>query len=124
MTGDRYTRGMRAVMMAGMVALALAGGCAAEQQRVEREDRISATRLGGKFREDDPLVQMLSEDERGALHRAGMLAPVPEAELLASADAAKAEEEKSPADKAGDVMMSVLTVGVTLGMMAAPYLLF
>jgi hypothetical protein len=33
-------------------------------------------------------------------------------------------EEKSTADKAGDVMMSVLTVGVTLGMMAAPYLLF
>jgi len=33
-------------------------------------------------------------------------------------------EEQSGMDAAGDVMMSVLSVSITLGMMAAPYLLF
>ena len=112
-------------MVAVVLALAMAGGCAAEKQRVEKEEKISAARIGGKFRHDDPLVQMLSPEERGALDRAGMMAPVPEGEELADADEAGAsEDEKSSMDTAGDVMMSVLSVSVTLGMMAAPYLLF
>ena len=120
---------MRMAMVAVVLALAVAGGCAAEKKRVEQEDRISAARLGGKFRHDDPLVKMLSPEERVALDRAGMLAPVPEGEELGEGEdgagmASADDEEKSTADQAGDVMMSVLTVGITLGMMAAPYLLF
>lgn len=113
-----------------VLAMIMVGGCAAEQIKAEKEERISAARLSGKFRHDDPLVKMLSPEERAALDRAGMLAPRPEGEELAgdpdSMDEAATtdDEEKSTADKAGDVMMSVLSVGVTLGMMAAPYLLF
>ena len=119
---------MRMAMVAVVLALAVAGGCAAEKKRAEREDRISATRLGGKFRHDDPLVKMLSPEERVALDRAGMLAPIPEGEEIGEGDdgdgTASADEEESTADTAGAVMMSVLSVGITLGMMAAPYLLF
>jgi hypothetical protein len=121
---------MRTALVAVGLAVMMAGGCAAEKNRAEKEEKISAARLGGKFRHDDPLVKMLSPDERAALDRAGMLAPRPEGEELAGdpdsmdADPTTDGEEKSTADKAGDVMMSVLSVGVTLGMMAAPYLLF
>jgi hypothetical protein len=114
-----------AVVLAMMMA-----GCAAEQIKAEKEERISAARLSGKFQHDDPLVKMLSPEERGALDRAGMLAPRPEGEELAgdpdSMDEAATfdDEEKSTSEKAGDVLMSVLSVSVTLGMMAAPYLLF
>ena len=116
-----------ATAAAVVVTMVAIGGCAAEKQRVERDDKISAARLSGKFRADDPIVKMLSDDERGALSRAGMMEPMPEGEELASEDGESGDpltENKSGFDKAGDAMMSVLTVGVTLGMMAAPYLLF
>jgi hypothetical protein len=118
---------MRAAMVAVVLALAMAGGCAAEQKaKVEKEEKISAARLGGKFRHDDPLVQMLSPEERGALDRAGMMAEIPEGEELADADGAAPsdEDEKTGMDQAGGVMMSVLSVVIPLGMAVAPYLLF
>ena len=104
-------------------------GCAAEEQRATEEREYSAARLNGKFRQSDPLVQMLSPQERQALVRAGML---DESEVEADdPDAASGDDassspdaQKSTTEKAGDVMLSVLKVGVTLGMMAAPYLLF
>jgi hypothetical protein len=123
---------MRLAVMAVVVGLVMAiGGCAAEKTRVEKEDKISAARLSGKFRHDDPIVKMLSDDERAALGRAGMMEvraegdeTLGEGEDGEGADGDALTENKTGMDKAGDVMMSVLTVGVTLGMMAAPYLLF
>ncbi len=119
---------MRSALLVAMVAAAVLGGCAAEKQRVEKEDKISAARLTGKFRHDDPLVVMLSAPERAALERAGMMEPRPEGadDATGEGDDAAADEhaDKSNMDAAGDVMMSVLSVGISLGMMAAPYLLF
>jgi hypothetical protein len=120
---------MRFAWVAVVAAVVMAGGCAAEKQRVEKEDRLSAARLDGKFRHDDPLVQMLSPREREAMQRVGMLADPPElaeGEVDEDGDgiADVPVEEPSKMDQAGDVMMSVLSVGLTLGMMAAPYLLF
>jgi hypothetical protein len=117
---------MRVALMAvvAAVAMAIAGGCATEKARVEKEDKISAARLDGKFRHDDPIVQMLTEEQRSALDRQGMLAERTEGDELADADGSADDAGKSDMDTAGDVMMSVLTVGITLGMMAAPYLLF
>ena len=127
----RYTRSMRyaLVAVAVMVALGVGGGCTAEKARVEKEDRLSAGRLDGRFHYDDPLVQMLSPTEREAMERVGMMAPKPElleGEVDEDGDgiADLPQEEPSQWDQAGDVMMSVLSVSITLGMMAAPYLLF
>ena len=118
---------MRSALVAVVVALAIAGGCAAEKKRVEQEDKISAARLSGKFRHDDPLVTMLSPSERDALENAGMMEAAPEGSELgdeAANDESGDDDSKSSSDKYGDIAMSVLSVGVTLGMMAAPYLLF
>ena len=126
-----YTRAMRlaAMVVAAAVVMALGGCMSAEKKRVELDEKISAARLGGKFRHDDPIVKMLSDDERSALANAGMMAPrEPGEEEVADGEGGDSlvprEDEKTGMDKAGDVMMSVLTVGVTIGMMAAPYLLF
>ena len=115
--------------MVVVLAVVVAAGCttAAEQKRMEREDRLSAARLGGKFHHDDPLVQMLAPQEREALYRSGMLEELPEGVEpgdVAVLDEDEDESQKSDMDKAGDVLMSVLSVSITLGMMAAPYLLF
>jgi len=122
---------MRTVLVAVVLALVAVGGCttAAEKKRVETEERLSAARLGGKFHHDDPLVAMLSPAEREALLNQGMLEPGPDGELVASKEDGEGEEgdgdaPKSLTDQAGEVMMSVLSVSVTLGMIAAPYLLF
>ncbi len=111
----------------------MADGCAEDQKRIEREKQFSAARISGKFRVDDPLVRMLSPDERQAMVRQGMLDMPEDGDLEGAVAAAEdtdgdgtpdEDAEKSDMDKAGDVMMSVLTVSVTLGMMVAPYLLF
>ena len=127
-----YTRPMRTALavVAMAVALVAIGGCAAEKQRTVKEERLSAARLDGKFQHDDPLVMMLTPEQRAAMAKQGMLADADETEDLdgdgvPDVDAAALEaEEKSGMDAAGDVMMSVLSVSITLGMMAAPYLLF
>ena len=125
-----YTRRMRTALavVAMAVALVAIGGCAAEKQRAVKEERLSAARLDGRFQHDDPLVMMLTPDQRAAMAKQGMLADTEEAEDLdgdgvADVDAAVAEEQ-SGMDAAGDIAMSVLSVSITLGMMAAPYLLF
>lgn len=95
-----------------------------------RDQEFSAARLSGRFKADDPLVKMLSGSERDAMVRAGMMEegdpddPSYLAEGEEGDDEGEGEDEKSSQDKAGDAVMSVLVVGVTLGMMAAPYLLF
>jgi hypothetical protein len=136
-TPGGYTRPMRLALVAAAVTVAtvVAGGCATDKKRVEREKAFSAARLDGRFEYDDPLVLMLSPSERQAMANAGMLDVPEDGDLegaVAAAEAAADDdgdgesdvEAKSGMDKAGDVMMSVLTVSITLGMMAAPYLLF
>jgi hypothetical protein len=118
---------MRSIFVVVGLAMAL-GGCAAEEQRAKEEKAYSATRLSGKFRANDPIVQMLSPNEQQAMANQGLLEESepelgPDGEPIDD-QLADGKPEKSDMDKVGDAMMSVLTVSVTLGMMAAPYLLF
>lgn len=126
---------MRTSFAVVALVLVAAGGCGMDQKRIEdeREQRFSAARLGGRFHPEDPLVLMLSPGEREAMRRAGMINEDQPPTLDGEGDLAEGDDpssplggetEKSGMDKAGDVMMSVLTVSLTLGMMAAPYLLF
>jgi hypothetical protein len=127
---------MRTALAVAVVAVALmvTAGCTAEKVRAAKAERLSAARLDGKFQQDDPLIMMLSPEQRTAMMKQGMLADADEgADLdgdgiadidVGSAADEKLAEEQSGMDAAGDVMMSVLSVSITLGMMAAPYLLF
>ena len=127
---------MRTALAVAVVAVAfmVAAGCSAEKVRAAKEERLSAARLDGKFQQDDPLVMMLTPEQRTAMMKQGMLADAKEGSDLDGDNIAdidvdavedeKAAEEQSGMDAAGDVMMSVLSVSITLGMMAAPYLLF
>ena len=122
---------MRRVVVAVVLGLLVAGGCAAtaDKKKAEREDRLSASKIGGKFQRDDPLVQMLSPEERVALDRAGMLAPGddeigPDGEPIASDETSEEADEGSAANKAGGIALSVLSVVLPIGMAVAPYLLF
>ena len=122
---------MRMLLLVAVLAVLAADGCGMEKDRERlREERFSAARLSGSYKADDPMVQMLSPGEREAMVRAGMMEPE---ELDGAMDLAEGEDgddegedegEKTTSEKAGDAVMSMLVVGVTLGMMAAPYLLF
>jgi len=133
MTGRGYSATMRMALVAVVLAMVGAGGCAADNKKAIHEEQISAARLSGKFRHDDPLVAMLSPTERAALDRAGMMQakPAPELdadgnEIIVAGDETgdDTDAEKSTADKAGDVMLAMLSVIVPIGMAVAPYLLF
>ena len=127
---------MRTALAVAVVAVAfmVAAGCSAEEVRAAKVERLSGARLDGKFQQDDPLVMMLTPEQRTAMMKQGMLADAKEGSDLDgdniadididAAEDEKAAEEQSGMDAAGDVMMSVLSVSITLGMMAAPYLLF
>jgi len=135
-TVPRYTARMRTALAVAVVAVAwmVAAGCTAEKVRAAKAERLSAARLDGKFQQDDPLIMMLSPEQRAAMMKQGMLAEPDEGSDLdgdgiadletVSAEDEKAAEEQSNMDAAGDIAMSVLSVSITLGMMAAPYLLF
>jgi hypothetical protein len=124
---------MRMLLLAAVVAVMVAEGCGLgaekERQRV-RDEEFSAARMNGRFKADDPLVQMLSGSEREAMVRAGMMeeSELDDAERFAEGEDGEedgeGDDEKTTSQKAGDAVMSFLVVGVTLGMMAAPYLLF
>ena len=136
MRNPRYTARMRTALAVAVVAVAImvVAGCSAEKVRAAKEERLSAARLDGKFQQDDPLIMMLSPEQRTAMLKQGMLANADEGSDLdgdgiadidvhAAADE-KSAEEQSNMEAAGDIMMSVLSVSVTVGMMVAPYLLF
>ncbi len=137
MTVGGYTRPMARTAMVAVAAVivTMALGCAAtEKQRLEaeHEEKISAARMSGKLRHDDPLVVMLSPDEREALGRAGMLEAPVDGDVAAdpadpNGDPDQVDADGKPrttADKAGDVAIAVMSVLVPLGMAVAPYFLF
>jgi len=62
------------VAVAVAVAFMVAAGCSAEKVRAAKEERLSAARLDGKFQQDDPLIMMLSPEQRTAMMKQGMLA--------------------------------------------------
>ena len=129
MSRDRYTRPMRLVVVVVGMALLASAACGIEEKRAKRSEEFSAARLDGKFGADDPIIQMLSPQERAALDDAGLmgepLPPPDPAEVAADGQKIGFDgKPQSTSDQVGDAVMSVLSVGFTIGMMAAPYLLF
>jgi hypothetical protein len=95
---------------------------------------LSRARLGESF-DEASATEFLSAEERAALVRSGysaddsiLLAEHPEDELLTDREAEAAAKPQGPVkrmlDKTAKVSIVVLSVGMTLGAMAAPYLLF
>ncbi len=110
------------VAAVGLVAVLL--GCAAEQKRIgDAEDigpEFSAARLGQPSRS---MLTYLSPEERDALEKVGMEAPDPGLGDLEAAESLD-DENVETSEKVARATISVLGVGLTLGAMAAPYLLF
>ena len=113
---------------AGVVvaAVVLAGACSTEQERPKSP--FSAGRLDDS--DDETIADLLSPDERKALERSGVQVGQhhDEGGELGSTDEPTKDEPKSSfdrsADKAGKLGVALLSVGVTLGALAAPFFLF
>jgi len=102
--------------------------CAAMEQAEKRDRRtFSAERLGDPDVEAEMIADSLDEPERTAARDAGI--PVtnqaPGSDDLADAATGPpgAQPEGDP-DKAGKIGMAILSVSVTLGMLAAPFFLY
>lgn len=126
--------GMRTmVLVAALMAAVVLGGCAAEKARVDqRRQDLSAAALGVP---SSSLLRHLTPEERDALDRAGMTdrvvseeamggAPDADGEDDLSADEVGDDEPDSTSEKAGKIGIAVLQVGLTLGMLAAPFFMF
>jgi hypothetical protein len=140
MTLDSGYKGpMRTVVtVAAVCALLCVGACGTERNRPEEQvdADVTAEDLGdGGLAADDDIVQMLSPDQRAALEQNGMIraaeAADPSDTDTANADEAGDEDgadadhkNESTSKKVGGAMMSLLAVGFSIGVMAAPYLLF
>ena len=128
---DRYTPAMRGAVAAMVAVVVLAvGACGPETHRPffheDSEDmpEFSAARLGDPWSEGSA-ADLLGPDEKDAVRRAGM--PVRDG-ASPSAEARAAEEPmngvESTADKAGKASVALLSVGLTLGALVAPFFMF
>lgn len=124
---------MRMMLSVMGVALLVAGACAPERNRVadlDADDGISAERLGGGIEGQGSIVHLLSPEERVALDRAGLIRHKDEQTALADVEGIddevveEGEDEGVTSAEVTGTMMSLLAVGISLGVMVAPYLLF
>lgn len=117
-------------MVAVGAVLMVVGGCSAKwlESDFDRDNlpEISAADLGVPER-PTPAYRHLSPEEIEALERAGIDTHYPDDRAVGDPDA-EADPEGFPGetgeDKTGKAIVSVLTVGVTLGALAAPFFLF
>lgn len=124
-----YSRSMRGgwllvAMLAGLV------GCAAMEEAEKRDRRdFSAERLGEPDPESSILADSLDEQERAAAHRAGIEvsghagADDPDAPRTTVSATGEDVPAESDPDKAGKIGVALLSVGVTVGMLVAPFFL-
>jgi hypothetical protein len=119
--------GMRIVVLVTAVAGFVA--CAAMEQAEKRDQRtFSAEHLGEPDVEAEMIADSLDEPERTAARDAGI--PVekrtPGSDDLADATGAPHDggQPEGDPDKAGKIGMAILSVSVTLGMLAAPFFLY
>ena len=122
---------MRGAVVAIVAAVILAvGACGPETHRPffhdDSEDlpEFSAERLGDPWGEG-LVTDMLDPDEKDAVRRAGL--PVhddAEPSNEARADEKPPSRASTVADKAGKVSVALLSVGITLGALAAPFFMF
>jgi hypothetical protein len=122
-----YSLGMRRlVWVVGLAAVALVGGgCGLDKPKPTPADdgpRVSADELGDAF-EDTSASDYLAPAEREALERVGAADAEPRA-----IEPRKADEPHGffsrVSDTAGKLGVALLSVGMTIGMAVAPFLLF
>lgn len=126
------TTAVRAVVVALAVVVVVA--CSEKKTRLNTADDFSAARLGAP---SPSLLQYLSPEERDALDRIddrvdadpasiGESALHPGDEGYGADDGLGVDEngEETMTDKATKASVSLLSVGITLGALAAPFLLF
>jgi hypothetical protein len=86
-----------------------------------------SSKLGDPL-DEDSVAALLTPDEREAVERSGMKvrheSDQDESSDPSSRPKGYADSEDSTADKAGKLSMALLTVGITLGAMAAPFFMF
>ncbi len=120
------------------VAVGLGVGCAMQDERrpwFHDDDKdmpeFSQARLGDSW-EEDSVASFLRPEERDALRRSGTAglraSDLDEPEERPKDDDLLADESESGVgrafDKAGKMAVTALGVGVTVGMVVAPYFLF
>jgi len=126
-------------VVVGVAVTVYLGGCAAQDQHRpffhdDEKDipEFSHSRLGDSW-EDDSVAEFLRPEERAALRRSGTSGlradDLDQPEEEADADDALPEEPQGgpvsrALDKAGKVAVSALGVGISVGMIVAPYFLF
>jgi hypothetical protein len=122
--------GKRLAVVGVGALLVVVGGCSAKwlQSDYDRENlpEISAADLGVPDR-PTPAYPHLSPEEIEALERAGIATHYPDDRAVGDPDAEVDDEGfagETGEDKTGKAIMSVLTVGVTLGALAAPFFMF
>jgi hypothetical protein len=110
--------------------LVVVGGCSTSlwKSDFDRENlpEISAADLGVPER-PTPAYRHLSPEEIEALERAGIATHYPDDRAVGDPDAEEDPEGfpgETDEDKTGKAIVSVLTVGVTLGALAAPFFMF
>jgi len=112
------------------------GGCAAQDQHrpfFHDDDKdmqeFSGARLGDSW-EDDSVADFLRPEERAALRESGTAALRADDLDEPDSEASEAVPDESKGgitgalDKAGKVAVSALGVGISIGMVVAPYFLF
>jgi hypothetical protein len=124
---------MRCMLVAVAAALVLVG--CSEFDKPKPVPAMSAERLGAP---SPSMLRYLNPDERAALDRVGMGGRVagddqagdvaaggdgPGDDVDGAGDAAD-DPDASTSDKAGQLGISLLSVGITLGALAAPFFMF
>lgn len=108
-----------AVVAVAVVAVALLAAACGMDQRSKKEPTptFSASRLGMPT---TSMWETLTPDQREALRGSEMYEEFPAEEVAVE----EQEGEPSTMDKVEEVSVSLLSIGVTLGAMAAPFLMF
>ena len=100
------------------LALTAVLACGLDGQRTGHPDGREFTGKRSEAGGHDPFLDMLDPEEREALARSQMTG------IGEVSDGPKPPQEEDKADRAGKVGLSILSVAISLGAAAAPFLLF
>lgn len=117
---------MAALAGVGLATLFVLGACGALERAAHEDDRaFGAQHLGDPYGEH-ALADVLSPEQREAADRVGIRVGEPELGSDGEVDgrSGNLEGEESTSDTAGRVGVTALSVGMTLGMLVAPFFLY
>src|SRR5262249_36849624 len=126
----RMGRGWAVSVAAIVVGGWLCGACGMDQSHKpffhdEDEDTPGYSSNLADPLDEDSVVALLTPDEREAIEHAGMkLKDDRDPETSAPSERPQGMDGETRADKAGKLTLALLTVGITLGTMAAPFFMF